>query len=78
MKKNSNFFDHFIDGLDAKAQAYLNYYFAHERMKEQFIRRSEKEQMKREITEEVLSNIRFWLYNEAEDELRDLFNSLGF
>lgn len=73
---NRNFFEHFIDGLDAKSQAYLNYYFTKELMKDQFIRRAEIEKLKNEITEEVLSRVRIRLEAEALEELRDLLKSL--
>ena len=44
--KNTDFVTHFFDGLDAKGQAYLNYYFTREMMKEQFVRRTEMEKVK--------------------------------
>ena len=73
---NKSFFNHFIEGLDDKAQAYLNLYFARELMKDQFIRRAEIEKLKNEITEEVLSRVRIRLEAEALEELRDLLKSL--
>lgn len=73
---NKSFFEHFIGGLDDKAQAYLNLYFTKELMKDQFIRRAEIEKLKNEITEEVLSRVRIRLEAEALKELRDLLNSL--
>lgn len=73
---NKSFFNHFIEGLDDKAQAYLNLYFTRELMKDQFIRRTEIEKLKNEITEEVLSRVRIRLEAEALEELRDLLKSL--
>ncbi len=45
-------------------------------MKDQFIRRTEIEKLKNEITEEVLSRVRIRLEAEALEELRDLLKSL--
>lgn len=73
---NKSFFNHFIEGLDDKAQAYLNLYFTRELMKDQFIRRAEIEKLKNEITEEVLSRVRIRLEAEALEELRDLLKNL--
>ena len=75
--KNTDFVPHFFDGLDAKGQAYLNYYFTREMMKEQFVRRTEMEKVKNEIAEDVMSRIHIRLEDEALKELRDLLNDLG-
>ena len=75
--KNTDFVTHFFDGLDAKGQAYLNYYFNREMMKEQFVRRTEMEKVKNEIAEDVMSRIHIRLEDEALKELRDLLNDLG-
>ena len=75
--KNTDFVTHFFDGLDAKGQAYLNYYFTREMMKEQFVRRTEMEKVKNEIAEDVMSRINIRLEDEALKELRDLLNDLG-
>ena len=75
--RNTDFVTHFFDGLDAKGQAYLNYYFTREMMKEQFVRRTEMEKVKNEIAEDVMSRIHIRLEDEALKELRDLLNVLG-
>ena len=75
--KNTDFVTHFFDGLDAKGQAYLNYYLTREMMKEQFVRRTEMEKVKNEIAEDVMSRIHIRLEDEALKELRDLLNDLG-
>ena len=75
--KNTDFVTHFFDGLDAKGQAYLNYYFTREMMQEQFLRRTEREKVKNEIAEDVMSRIHIRLEDEALKELRDLLNDLG-
>ena len=75
--KNTDFVTHFFDGLDAKGQAYLNYYFTRELMKEQFIRRAEMDKVKNEIAEDVMSRIHIRLEDEALKELHDLLNDLG-
>ena len=40
-------------------------------------RRREMEQMKREITEDVLARVSVWIEDEAIKQLRDLLNDLG-
>jgi len=40
-------------------------------------RRREMEQMKREITEDVLARVSIWIEDEAIKQLRDLLNDLG-
>lgn len=51
--------------------------FVRNGMMEREERRKEMEQMKREITEEVMSRISIWIETEAITQLRDLLNSLG-
>lgn len=51
--------------------------FTHNRMMDEVNHRREMEQMKREITEEVMSRISIWIETEAIAQLRDLLNSLG-
>jgi hypothetical protein len=51
--------------------------YAHNRMTDEINRRREMEQMKQEITEEVMSRISIWIETEAIEQLRDLLNSLG-
>lgn len=51
--------------------------FARNCMMEQEEHRREMEQMKREIIEEVKSEISIWIETEAIAQLRDLLNSLG-
>ena len=58
-------------------QAELSLMFAHNRMMDEINHRREMEQMKREITEEVMSRISIWIEKEAIEQLRDLLNSLG-
>ena len=58
-------------------QAELSLMFTHDRMMDEVKHRREMEQMKREITEEVMSRISIWIETEAIAQLRDLLNSLG-
>lgn len=75
--KNEDIFRYFISGLDKKMQAELSRMFVRNGMMEREERRKEMEQMKREITEEVMSRISIWIETEAIAQLRDLLNSLG-
>lgn len=79
MKKGytDDFFNHLIKGMDTKLQAQLNYLYAHNRMQEEMNRRREMEQMKCEITEEVMSRVAIRIEDEAIKQLRDLLHELG-
>lgn len=72
-----NFFNYLITGLDNKMQAQLNYMYSHARMADEFNRRREMEQMKKEITEDVMSRINIRLEDEALKKLQDILNDLG-
>ena len=50
-------FDYFINGLDSKMQATLNMMYMNSMRIDEANHRREMEQMKKEITEEVLSRI---------------------
>lgn len=76
-RNNDDLFRHFISGMDQKMQAELSWMYAHNRMTDEINRRREMEQMKQEITEEVMSRISIWIETEAIEQLRDLLNSLG-
>lgn len=51
--------------------------YAHNRMQEEMNRRREMEQMKHEITEEVMSRVAIRIEDEAIKQLRDLLHELG-
>ena len=58
-------------------QAQLSLMFAHNKIMAGEEHRREREQMKRESTEDVLSRISIRLEDEALKQLRDMLNSLG-
>ena len=58
-------------------QATLAMMYNNSRRIDEANRRREMEQMKREITEDVLSRISIRLEDEALKQLRDMLNSLG-
>lgn len=72
-----NFFNYLITGLDNKMQAQLNYMYSRARMADEFNRRREMEQMKKEITEDVMFRINIRLEDEALKKLQDMLNDLG-
>lgn len=76
-RNDEDMFRYFISGMDKKMQAELSLMFARNRVMEQEEHRREMEQMKREITEDVLSRISIRLEDEALKQLRDMLNSLG-
>ena len=76
-RRDEDMFRYFISGMDQKMQAQLNLMFAHNKLMAGEEHRREMEQMKREITEDVLSRISIRLEDEALKQLRDMLNDLG-
>lgn len=58
-------------------QATLAMMYNNSRRIDEANRRREMEQMKREITEDVLARVSIWIEDEAIKQLRDLLNDLG-
>lgn len=73
---NDDFFNHIIKGMDSKLQAQLNLMYAKSRIYDEVARRKEMEQMKKEITEDVISRVSIRIEKEAIDQLRDMLNGL--
>ena len=76
-RREEDMFRYLISGLDQKMQAQLSSMFAHNKIMAGEEHRREMEQMKREITEDVLSRISIRLEDEALKQLRDMLNDLG-
>ena len=76
-RQNDEMFNYFISGLDQKMQATLAMMYNNSRRIDEANRRREMEQMKREITEDVLARVSIWIEDEAIKQLRDLLNDLG-
>ena len=76
-RRDEDMFRYFISGMDQKMQAQLNLMFAHNKLMAGEEHRREMEQMKREITEDVMSRISIRLEDEALKQLRDMLNDLG-
>ena len=76
-RRDEDMFRYFISGMDQKMQAQLNLMFAHNKLMAGEEHRREMEQMKREITEDVMSRISIRLEDEALKQLRDMLNGLG-
>lgn len=76
-RRDEDMFRYFISGLDKKMQAELSLMFARNSIMEREEHRREMEQMKREITEDVMSRISIWIDKEAIEQLRVMLNSLG-
>ena len=76
-RQNDAMFEYFISGLDQKMQATLAMMYNNSRRIDEANRRREMEQMKREITEDVLARVSVWIEDEAIKQLRDLLNDLG-
>ena len=76
-RQNQDLFNHFVRGLDSKMQAQLNYMFAHNQQQNESERRREMEQMKREITDDVLSRISIQIEQTAFEAINKAINRLG-
>lgn len=76
-RRDEDMFRYFISGMDQKMQAQLNLMFAHNKLMAGEEHRREMEQMKREITEDVMSRISIRLEDEALKQLRDMLDGLG-
>ena len=76
MHKNSNFFNYTTNGFEQKMQAYLALKFAREQLLDQQKHRQELEQMKQEITADVLAQVSIWIESEAVSQLEDMLNNL--
>ena len=70
-------FSYLISGFEKSMQATLNMMYAKSNMIDEENHRREMEQMKREITEDVMSRISIRLEDEALKQLRDMLNDLG-
>ena len=80
-KNRDNFFNHFIQGMDAKLQAQLTLEYTRMIMMERAERQKEYERMKEEIIREVLSRI-FLTIDVADiieqiEELKKAIDDLG-
>ena len=76
-RREEDMFRYFISGMDKQMQAQLNMMFARNKLMAGEEHRRELEQMKREITEDVMSRISIRLEDEALKQLRDMLNGLG-
>ena len=76
-RREEDMFRYFISGLDQKMQAQLNLMFAHNKLMAGEEHCREMEQIKNEITEDVMSRISIRLEAEALKQLRDMLNGLG-
>ena len=76
-RRDEDMFRYFISGLDQKMQAQLSLMFAHNKIMAGEEHRREMEQMKQEITKDVLARVSIWIEDEAIKQLRDLLNDLG-
>ena len=70
-------FNYFISGMDKKMQATLNMMYMNSMKIDEMNHQREMEQMKKEITEDVMSRVSIQLEDKALRELRDLLNDIG-
>ena len=70
-------FSYLISGFEKSMQSTLNMMYARSNMIDEENHRREMEQMKQEITEDVLARVSIWIEDEAIKQLRDLLNDLG-
>ena len=70
-------FNYFISGMDKKMQATLNMMYMNSMKIDEMNHQREMEQMRKEITEDVMSRVSIQLEDKALRELRDLLNDIG-
>ena len=70
-------FNYFISGMDKKMQATRNMMYMNSMKIDEMNHQREMEQMKKEITEDVMSRVSIQLEDKALRELRDLLNDIG-
>ena len=70
-------FNYLISGMDKKMQATLNMMYMNSMRIDEANHQREMEQMKKEITEDVMSRVSIQLEDKALRELRDLLNDIG-
>ena len=57
MQKRDDIFEYFLKGMDREMQSQLRLWFTRQMMLDDFNRKKELEQLKKEVVEEVLSRI---------------------
>ena len=81
MRRNQDFFLNFTSGFEKELQAQMRLYFTHQMMLDEYNRKREREQLKREIISEILSQISVSVdIAEAVSNIKDLqdeINKLG-
>ena len=70
-------FNYFISGMDKKMQATLNMMYMNSMKIDEMNHQREMGQMKKGITEDVMSRVSIQLEDKALRELRDLLNDIG-
>lgn len=76
-RQNDDLFNQFLRGLDSKMQAQLNYLYSRNQQQNELERRHELEQMKREITDDVLSRVSIRVEQTAFEAINKAINRLG-
>ncbi len=56
-RREQDFFNHFISGLDSKLQAQLRLQYAHNKAMNEYEHKQEMQRMKQEIIDEVLARL---------------------
>ena len=75
-KYNSNF-EHFIHALQNAGDITLSYYFQKKMIKKQLLDRQIREQLKREIIEELIPHVSAVFDELAIKQLNEMLNNLG-
>lgn len=57
MYQKNDFFNHFMNGMESELQAQMRLYFTRQMMLDEYNRKREREQLKKEIISEILSQI---------------------
>lgn len=77
MRKQISMYERFLQAAEKTGDITLRYYFQKEMIKTSLLDRYEREKLKAEIANEVMSCISIKLENEAIMQLEDMLRNLG-
>ena len=77
MRKQMSMFDRFLDSVEKTGDITLRYYFQKEMIKKQLLDRQIREQLKREIIEDLIPHVSAVFDELAIKQLNEMLNNLG-
>lgn len=75
--QNKSVIERFLESVEKTGDITLRYYFQKEMIKQQFLDRQIREQIKREIIEELIPHVSVVFDELAIEQLNEMLNNLG-